>query len=129
MTPSRIQDPEGAKTIVVSFKTAAGAIAAIQRHTLRFVCYSDITSERLKIDGTTTAGGKHNPYLHGRRDMLIYKTHIHPESSLDPEHCTPKSDAKARSNWLHARIKSSTRTKTSTSQSPTRETLTWRRTR
>jgi hypothetical protein len=37
--------------------------------------------------------------------MLIYKTHMHPEASLDPEHCTPKLDARARSNWLHAHIK------------------------
>ena len=31
MTPGRIQDSEGSKTIVVSFKTATGAIIAIQR--------------------------------------------------------------------------------------------------
>ena len=37
--------------------------------------------------------------------MLIYKTHMHPEASLDPEHCTPKSGAKARRSWLHAHIK------------------------
>jgi hypothetical protein len=54
MTPGRIQDPEGYKTIVVSFKTAAGAITTIQRHTLRFVCYSDTNNERLKIDMATT---------------------------------------------------------------------------
>ena len=105
MTPGRIQDPEGAKTIVVCFKTAAGDIAAIKRQTLRFVCYTDITSGRLKIDMAATAGGKHNPSLQGRRVMLIYKTHMHPESSLDPEHCTPKSNARARSSWLHAHIK------------------------
>jgi len=37
--------------------------------------------------------------------MLVYKTRMHPEASLDPEHCTPKSDARARSSWLHAHIK------------------------
>ena len=37
--------------------------------------------------------------------MLIYKTHMHPEASLDPEHYTPKSDTKAMSSWLHAHIK------------------------
>ena len=105
MTPCRIQDPEGAKIIVVSFKTAAGAIAAIQRQTLRFVSYNDTTSGRLKIDRAATAGRKHNPSLQGRHVMLIYKTHMHPEASLDPEHCTPKSDARARSSWLHAHIK------------------------
>jgi hypothetical protein len=89
---------------VVSFKTAAGAITSIQSQTLRFVCYSDTNSGRLKIDMATTTGGKHNPSLLGRRVMLISKTHMHPESSLDPEHCTPKSDAKAKSRWLHSHI-------------------------
>ena len=37
--------------------------------------------------------------------MLIYMTRMHPESSLDPEHCTPKTDARARSRWLHSHIK------------------------
>ncbi len=37
--------------------------------------------------------------------MLIYTTYMHPEASLDPEHCTPKSDAKARSIWLQVHIK------------------------
>jgi hypothetical protein len=52
-----------------------------------------------------TTGGKQNPSLIGRRIMLIYRTHMHPESSLDPEHCTPKSDARARSSWLRSHIK------------------------
>ena len=100
MTPDRIQDPEGAKTIVVSFKTAAGSITTIQRQTLRFVCFDDTNNDRLRIDMAVTAGGKQNPFLQGRRVMLIYKTHMHPEASLNPEHCTPKSDARARNTWL-----------------------------
>jgi hypothetical protein len=105
MTPGRIQDTEGAKTTVVSFKTAAGAITELHKQTLRCVCYSDTTSGRLKIDRAATARGKHNPSLQRRRVMLIYKTHMHPEASLDPEHCKPKSDARAMSIWLHAHIK------------------------
>ena len=31
MTPGRIQDPEGAKIMVISFKTSAGEIMAVQR--------------------------------------------------------------------------------------------------
>ena len=90
---------------MVSFKTAAGAITAIQRQTLRFACYSDTNNGRLKIDMATTSGGTHNPSLQGRRVMLIYMTRMHPEASLDPEHYTPKSDARARSSWLHTHIK------------------------
>jgi hypothetical protein len=63
MTLGRIQDPEGAKIIVASFKSAAGAIAAIQRQILRFVCYSDTNSGRLQIDMAATAGRKQNPSL------------------------------------------------------------------
>jgi hypothetical protein len=58
MPPGRIQDPEGAKTIVVSFKIAAAAITTIQRQTRRFVCFSDKDNGRLKIDMAATFGGK-----------------------------------------------------------------------
>ena len=92
MTPGRIiYDPEGAKTVVVSFKTTAGAVTSIQRQTLRFVCYNDTISGRLKIEMAATTRGKHNPSLQRRR--VIYMIHMNPEASLDPEHCTPKSDA------------------------------------
>ena len=37
---------------------------------------------------------------------MIYKTHMHPEASLNPEQCTSKSDTKAMNNWLLAHIKS-----------------------
>ena len=37
--------------------------------------------------------------------MLIYKTRMHPESTLDPENCTLKSNARARSSWIHNHIK------------------------
>jgi hypothetical protein len=90
---------------VVSFKTAVGATIAIQRQTHRFVCFSDIDIGRLRIDMATIAGGKQNPSLQGRRAMLIYKAHMHPEASLNPDHCTPKSDAKAMNSWLQALIK------------------------
>ena len=36
----------------------------------------------------------------GRRVILIYKTHMYNEASLDPDRCTHKSDEKARRIWL-----------------------------
>ena len=66
MTLGRIQDPEGAKTVVVSFKTATGAILAVQRHTYKIVCFRDIDSGQLKVDTTTTIGGKQDMSKHGR---------------------------------------------------------------
>jgi hypothetical protein len=106
MTSGRIQDPEGAKTIVVSFKTVAGTITSIQRQTLRIVCFSDKDNGRVRIDMASIVGGKHSPSLKGRRLMLIYKTYMQPEASMNPEQCTSKSNVRAMNNWLMAHIKS-----------------------
>ena len=95
MTPGRIQDPEGAKTIVVSFKTAAGAILAVQRRTYKIVCFRDIDNGRLKVDTSTTIGGKQDMSKQGRRIILIYKAPIYTEASLDPEKRTHKHPREA----------------------------------
>ena len=79
MTHARIQDPEGAKTMVMSFKITAEAILAAQRQTYKIVCFRDTTSGRLKVDPDATCGGKHNPILQCSRVLLVYKTHIHKE--------------------------------------------------
>jgi hypothetical protein len=58
MTPGIIQNPEGAKTFVVSFKTAAGAIIAVQHQTFKIVCFRDVDNGRLRVDTASTIGGK-----------------------------------------------------------------------
>jgi hypothetical protein len=63
MTLGRIQDPEGAKIMVISFKTAPGAILDVQRQTYKIVCFRDATNGRLKVDMDATTGGKQNPAL------------------------------------------------------------------
>ncbi len=77
MTPGRIQDAEGAKIMVISYKTTPGAILAVQRQTYKIVCFKDVTSGRLKVDMDATAGGKQNPTPQGSRVLLIYKTYMH----------------------------------------------------
>ena len=77
MTPGRIQEQEGANTVVVSFKTAAGAILAVQRQTYKIVCLRDIDNGRLKVDTSPTIGGKQDMSKQGRKDILIYKAHIY----------------------------------------------------
>jgi hypothetical protein len=42
MSTGRAQDPEGAKTIILSYKTAARAAAAIHRQNLKIVCFTNI---------------------------------------------------------------------------------------
>ena len=43
---------------MVSFKTVAGSITTIKRKTLRFVCFSDEVSGRLRIDMAATSRGR-----------------------------------------------------------------------
>ncbi len=96
MTPGRIQDPEGAKTAIISFKTAAGAIAVVHKQTFRIVCFRDAAKGRLRVDTAATAGGKEDSSKQGLRSILIYKSHMYKEATLDPERCSQKSYQKAR---------------------------------
>jgi hypothetical protein len=105
MTPGRIQDPEGVKIVVVSFKTAAGAILAVQRQTYKIVCFRDSDNGRLRVDTIATIGGKQDMSKQGRRVILIYKAHIYTEASLDPERCTHKSDEKAKRSWKQTHLR------------------------
>jgi len=105
MTPGRIQDPEGAKTVVVSFKTATGAILAAQRQTYKIVSFRDINNGRLRVDTAATTGGKQDMNKQGRKVILIYKAHMYKEATLDPERCSYKSDEKARRIWLQTHLR------------------------
>ena len=89
--------------MVISFKTAAGAVATIHKHTYKIVCYGDTAGRRLRVDVAATARGKHDPSKQGRRSIIIYKSYMYSEASLDPGKCTYKLDQKARNQWGHAR--------------------------
>ena len=52
------------------------------------------------MDAYTTSRGKQDTIAHGRRMVLIYRTNMHPESKLNPEHCTKKVDRNAKKRWL-----------------------------
>jgi len=105
MTPGKIHDPEVAKTVVVSFKTAAGAILAVQRQTYKIVSFMDINIGRLIVDTAATTGGKQDMNKQGRRVILIYKVHMYKETTLDPERCSHKSYEKAMRNWLQTHLR------------------------
>jgi hypothetical protein len=61
MTPSRVQNLEGAKILVVSFKTATGAGAAISRNQFKIGCFADSKEGKHRVDKDTRLGGKHIP--------------------------------------------------------------------
>ena len=74
MTPGRIHDPEGAKAVVVSFKTVAGAILALHRQTYKIMCFRDIDSGRLRVGTTTTVGEKQDMH---KQDSDLQRPHVH----------------------------------------------------
>lgn len=105
MSTGRIQDPERAKTVILSFKTAAGAALAISRQNIKLICFADVTTGRLRVDADATAGGKQDSSAQGRRMILIYKSNMHPGSTLNPEQCTSKADRATRRRWLGTTLK------------------------
>ena len=58
MSTGRIQDPEGVKTVIMSFKTTSGAALAISRQNRQLICFADVTARRLRVDAYATAGGE-----------------------------------------------------------------------
>ena len=77
MSTGRVQNPEGAKTIILSYKTAAGAVAAIKRQNLKIICFTDTHTGRRRVDNPTIVGGKQDPSMQGKRMVLIYRTSMH----------------------------------------------------
>jgi hypothetical protein len=52
-----------------------------------------------------TARGKQDSSAQGRRMILIYKSNMHPGSTLNSEQCTVKADRATRRRWLGTTLK------------------------
>jgi hypothetical protein len=76
MTPGKIQDPEGAKAVIISFKTTSRTFAAIHKQTYKIVYFKDATRGRLRVDVAAPTGGKHDPSKQVLRSILIYKFYM-----------------------------------------------------
>jgi hypothetical protein len=100
MTTGRIQDPEGANTVILPFKIAARVALAISRHKIKLICFADVQARRLRVDTDAIARGKQDNNAQGRRRILIYKTNMYSGSTMNPEQCTSKVDRNARKRWL-----------------------------
>ncbi len=86
--------------MTISFKTAAREVATIHNRAYKIVCFKDTTGGRLRVDAATTSRGKQDPAKQGQRSMLVYRSHMYTEASLDPERCSLKSVQKARNHWV-----------------------------
>ncbi len=60
--------------MVISFKTTAGAVAAIQMHAYKIVCFDDAIGGGFRVDTIATTGGKHDSSKQGCKSILIYKS-------------------------------------------------------
>jgi hypothetical protein len=99
MSPRRIHDPEGAKHLIISYQTAAGAIAAISRHRSPLMTYKDALTGRLKVDENMSARELRNP-SEGSKKRLIYSVNMHMRNALNPSNCTAKSSPRDKSSWI-----------------------------
>ena len=86
MSPERVQDPEAAKMITVSFNTAAGVVAAIIKRRFLITCYTEADTNRLRLDAALTSGDTTGAKK-GAKKILIYDSIMHPLSNLDPSKC------------------------------------------
>ncbi len=57
------------------------------------------------MDTSAKASGKQDPSKLGRRSIVIYKSYMHKEVSLDPERCSFKTDQKARNHWVSNQVR------------------------
>jgi hypothetical protein len=83
VSPERVQDPEGAKTLVVIYRTTSGATTTIIKRRFQVTCYIEPDTGRLRVDPAFTTGiirGSHT----GAKKNLIYDAFVHPQSDLDP---------------------------------------------
>ena len=101
MSSGRVQDPEGAKQLVISYQTAAGATSAIIRGRFPLMTYKDALTRRLKVEERMRAGDMRQP-AEGSKKMLIYSASIHPKSILNPAGCTANFTPKERASWIAA---------------------------
>ena len=103
MSPGRIQDAEGAKQLVISYQTAAGAAASIIRGKFPLMTYKDALTCKLKFDERmTTRYMRH--LAEGSKKMRVYLASTHPISILSPAGCTSKSTCKERATWIAATL-------------------------
>jgi len=82
MSPRRVQDPEGAKTRLLGYKTAAEAKSTIIKRMFQITCYTKPDSGRLRVNPALTAG-----IIGGAQKILIYDAYVHQQSDLDLVNC------------------------------------------
>ncbi len=71
MSTGGIQNPEGAKAIILAYKKAAEATIGVARQNLKIVRFANTQTGRLLVDKKATTGGNKDGNMQGRRMVLI----------------------------------------------------------
>jgi hypothetical protein len=95
MSLGRIQDPKGAKHLVISYQNATGVIATILRNRFPLMTYKNALTCRLKVDEKMNARDLRQP-SEGSKKLLIYAADMHPRSIFSPTTCIAKSSPRER---------------------------------
>jgi hypothetical protein len=98
MSPRRVHDPEGAKIIVLSYKTAAGALASVIKHMFVITCFTEAETGRMRLDLALTVG-RATGAQPGAKKILIYDATPHPLLDLNPAKCGPGTTPRERQQW------------------------------
>jgi len=104
MAPGRVNGLEGAKTIVLSYKTVAGAVATIIKHVFLITCYKEDNTGRLRLDATLTLGFTAGAQPRAKT-ILIYDATPHPVSDLNPTKCGPGTTPRDKQAWASNMLK------------------------
>jgi hypothetical protein len=99
MSPGRVHDPEGAKTLVISYTSTTGATTTVIKRRFQITCYTEPETRRLRVDPALTVGhtgGAHS----GATRILIYDAHAHPLSDPDQANCGAGTTLRDRHNWV-----------------------------
>ena len=86
MSPGRVQDSEGAKIIVLSYKTSTEAAATIIKQRFVITCFTEAETRRLRLDPVLTSSRTTGAQLNVKK-ILIYDVTPHSLSYLNPSKC------------------------------------------
>ena len=98
MSPGRVHDPAGAKIIVLSYKTVAGAVASVIKHRFVITCFTEAETGRLRLDPVLTTG-RTTGAQPGAKKILIYDATPHSISDLNPPKYGPGTTPRDRQQW------------------------------
>ena len=76
------------QSILLYYKTAAGANATIAIQNLQIVYFVDALIGKLRGDSGATVEGKQNISMQGRRMLLIYNINMLTGSTFNSDQCT-----------------------------------------